>query len=111
MKRLLLASAFGMIASLAQAGITADQVMAMSKTAGYTNIHVTKGVDKIKVDALQNGTQVEVFYDIATGQVVDQTSRHGVLFDAAATTSGASTGTSGGGDGDDSGGESEGSDD
>ena len=115
MKNLLLATAFGMIASLAHAGITADQVAAAMTKAGYTNVEVKSVGGQMKAEGIMNGAQVEVIYDIATGQIISQSSHSGVKFDSSGSTTGVSSGTSGddvGDDvGDDNGGLDDGSDD
>lgn len=99
MRRLLLAAAIAMTAGLAQAGITTDQVMAVLQNAGYTDIHVTEDGGTIKVEALQNGSPVEIYYDVATGQIIGKPGDP-VKFGATATTTGASSGIAGGGDDD-----------
>jgi hypothetical protein len=111
MKRILLAATFGMVASLAQAAVTSDQVMGVLKQAGYTNVHVTTAAGRIKAEGTINGAQVEVVYDAATGKILSQSTQGAVTFDASGVTTGDSSGTSSDDVGDDNGGTTAGSDD
>jgi hypothetical protein len=72
MNRFILAAAFGLIATLAQAGINEGQVASLFQAKGYTNIEITTGPTQIKVEATKAGVQVQVVYDIATGNILAQ---------------------------------------
>lgn len=73
MKRfLLLTTAIGFFATMAQAGITEQQVIDLYTSQGYTNIEVTTGPTQMKVEAVQGTAKVEVIYDIETGAILKQ---------------------------------------
>ena len=77
MKRLLPALAFGLFAataaSAATTGITSSQVLTLFQSQGYTNIDISPTQNgQMKVEATQNGVHVEVIYDTATGQILNQ---------------------------------------
>ena len=72
MKRILLTTAFSLVAGLAQAGITSTQVVDLFTSQGYTNIEVTTGLTQMKVEAVMGSVKLEVIYDLNTGAILQQ---------------------------------------
>ncbi len=126
MKLAAYALAFGFLAAAATAAsadITATQVVNLFQSQGYTDIQVSTQGGQMTVEATQNGAQVHVVYDTATGQILNQTNTAASGSTAATgstdtgfgsvtatgNTSGTNTGLSGSGDDNES--ENESSDD
>ncbi|NBZ88245.1 PepSY domain-containing protein [Stagnihabitans tardus] len=72
MKKLLLSAAFVLSAASAFAAVTANDLVASYQADGFNAIEVTTGITQIKVEAVKNGTKVEVVYDIASGSILKQ---------------------------------------
>jgi hypothetical protein len=77
--------ATGLTASTAWA-ITADDIVTSYQAYGYSSIEVTTGVTQIKVEAVKDGTKLEVVYDIESGEIVAQESKPARQNDATDTT-------------------------
>jgi len=65
-----LAAALMMTTSLAQAAWDVDAVTQSYLDQGYTRIEVKIGPTQAKIEAIKDGTKLEVIYDLATGDVV-----------------------------------------
>lgn len=72
MKKLLLSAAFVLSAASAFAAVTANDLVTSYQADGFNAIEVTTGVTQIKVEAVKDGTKVEVIYDIASGAILKQ---------------------------------------
>lgn len=75
MKKLLLSAAFSLVAGSALAAVTAQQLVSAYQSEGFTAIEVVTGATQIKVEAVRNGTKLEVIYDAASGAIVKQEQR------------------------------------
>ena len=99
MKRPLQALAFGIIASVAataaMADITQSQLESLFHDQGYINVQVTSNGGTMVVTAQQNGTNVTVTYDAATGEIINQTNNPLGSVTASGDTTGTNTGLSG----------------
>lgn len=78
-KLLLLSAALFFPAGLAQASITAEQLVAAYQAKGYSAIEVTSAPNQIKVEAVSGSTRVEVIYDSTTGAILTQKQRLALL--------------------------------
>lgn len=61
------ALAIAFSSSMAFGAITTDQLISEYQTNGYSYIEVKSGLSQIKVEAVKDGSRIEVIYDIATG--------------------------------------------
>lgn len=72
MKRFLVSALFAGLSTTAQAAVTANDLVSAYQAQGYTAIEVVTGATQVKVEAVKNGTKVEVIYDIASGAILAQ---------------------------------------
>lgn len=77
MKTFLMISTLALGMGLAQASwaLTANDLVTAYQNDGFSSIEVTTGLTQIKVEAVKDGTRLEVVYDIATGAILKQESR------------------------------------
>lgn len=68
----LLATMFALSAPAAFAEIDTDGLIGRFQDDGYTTIEVTRGLTQTKVEAINQDSKVEVVFDNASGQVLDQ---------------------------------------
>lgn len=73
-KLMIFTAALALQAGIAQAAITANDVVRSYQEAAYTYIEVADGPTQIKVEAIKGSVKVEVVYDKASGDVVKQES-------------------------------------
>lgn len=76
-KLLMWTAGFALMAGVASAAITANDVVKSYQDAAYTRIEVVEGPSQIKVEAIKDGMKIEVIYDKATGDVL-KTESHAV---------------------------------
>lgn len=74
MKKTLLATtaALALATSPALAQSATDQIIADLQAQGFTYIEIKEGPSQIKVEAVRDGTKLEVVYDAATGDILKQ---------------------------------------
>jgi phosphopantothenoylcysteine synthetase/decarboxylase len=74
MKRtLLLTTATSLLfGTAAMAAVTVESVVAAFQADGYENIEVKEGPTQIKVEASRGADKIEIVYDKASGNIVDQ---------------------------------------
>ena len=73
-KLMIFTAALALQAGIAQAAITANDVVRSYQAAAYTYIEVADGPTQIKVEAIKGSVKVEVVYDKVSGDVVKQES-------------------------------------
>jgi hypothetical protein len=76
-KLMMFTAAVAFSASMAQAAITANDVVKTYQDGAYTSIEVVDGPTQIKVEAIKDGVKIEVIYDKASGAVI-KTEQHNV---------------------------------
>ncbi len=59
-----------MSATLSNAAITSDDLVAQYQAQGYTRIEIKVGPTLAKVEAIKDGQKVEVLYDLVTGAIL-----------------------------------------
>jgi hypothetical protein len=72
MKKLLMTTAFAMMATASFAQSVSEQVIMQLQAQGFTHIEVKNGPSQVKVEAYRDGMQFEAVYDLATGHVLKQ---------------------------------------
>ena len=84
---------FAAAATAASADITSSQVANLFKSQGYSDIQISTSGGQMTVEATQNGVQVKVVYDKATGKIITQTNTPVAAAAGGSSTSGGGFGT------------------
>ena len=108
-KLMMFTAAVAFSAGMAQAAISANDVVKSFQDAAYTHIEVVEGPTQIKVEAIKDGVKIEVIYDKISGAAIKTEHRRVTGLDS--DSSGVEVTTSDSDFGDDHGGDSTGSDD
>lgn len=74
-KLMMFTAALALSTGIAQAAITADDILQSYKDGGFSAIEVRETATTVKVEAVKDGVKLELVYDKASGDVIKRQQR------------------------------------